>query len=589
MKKLPILLLLSLGFIGSVYAAVPSYVTVNTFDTICRKVNCNVNINEVYKKSYYPKQFHKALAISTYKSGNRYSIDYGFFTYQFSTKSEAKSEALKGCRKNGRNCEIFLVNNSYANADLYYKLINSTSLSSYSSSGSNEIPKNAYASSSDAKGWKCKSGYYQSDQNCFKLPSNAFSGTYGYGFQCNSGYKKSGSYCISGGYVTQIPANAHASGNSWTCNTDYYKSGSLCRKVPANAYSPYTNNDFFCNSGYKKSGNGCINKVNIPANAYASNSAPKGWKCRSGYYQNNNFCSKLPAYASAYVSSDGFYCKFGYQKSGNSCIKEIIIPPNAYAYGSSWKCNAGYLKINDSCVEDDIIYRAGSGTGFAATFDGHIVTNHHVIDGCSQVAVYDQGKSFIATTITQDPKNDLAILKSDLKPSIIYPLSTNLYLTDDIFAAGYPFGKRVSSAVTINRGIISALMGPGDDISKFQIDAGLNPGNSGGPIVDKMGNALGVAVAKLDEEYALEELGSVPELFNFAVNSMMVIGLFRSQGIELPEKNITELSVQERSKLFNRGTFYLACGMTIAQYEKMEKTNKVMFSREVVFSDLELD
>ena len=58
---------------------------------------------------------------------------------------------------------------------------------------------------------------------------------------------------------------------------------------------------------------------------------------------------------------------------------------------------------------------------------------------------------------------------------------------------------------------------------------------------------------------------------------------------ELPEKNITELSLQERSKLFNQGTFYLACGMTIAQYEKMEKTNKVMFSREVVFSDLELD
>ena len=46
---------------------------------------------------------------------------------------------------------------------------------------------------------------------------------------------------------------------------------------------------------------------------------------------------------------------------------------------------------------------------------------------------------------------------------------------------------------------------------------------------------------------------------------------------------------EDRSKLFNGGTFYLSCGMTIAQYEKMEKTDKVMFTREVVFSDLELD
>ena len=73
------------------------------------------------------------------------------------------------------------------------------------------------------------------------------------------------------------------------------------------------------------------------------------------------------------------------------------------------------------------------------------------------------------------------------------------------------------------------------------------------------------------------------------ISNDQVIDIFRSQGIELPEKNITELSVQERSKLFNEGTFYLSCGMTIAQYEKMEKTDKVMFTREVFFSDLELD
>ena len=74
-------------------------------------------------------------------------------------------------------------------------------------------------------------------------------------------------------------------------------------------------------------------------------------------------------------------------------------------------------------------------------------------------------------------------------------------------------------------------------------------------------------------------------LVELAGDGMFILKSWKLNTIE----NITELSVQERSKLFNRGTFYLACGMTIAQYEKMEKTNKVMFSREVVFSDLELD
>ena len=99
--------------------------------------------------------------------------------------------------------------------------------------------------------------------------------------------------------------------------------------------------------------------------------------------------------------------------------------------------------------------------------------------------------------------------------------------------------------------------------------------------------AKSLAEMKLNREKALEELGSVPEGFNFAVNAMMAIGLFRSQGIDLPSKNNTELSVKERNDLFNQGTFYLSCGMTIAQYEKMVKTNKVMFTRDVFFSNFE--
>jgi S1-C subfamily serine protease len=434
-----------------------------------------------------------------------------------------------------------------------------------------KIPENGFLNTHPypPPGFDCNDQTYINKQGtcCIPLPKYAIKTGSGRDFYCQSGYKKNGLECKRSSHKgywddnfasTSIPKNAIASGSGWICKNYFIKVGNTCQRIPANS-TKYSNSEFKCKSGFRKMGNSCIKEKTIPPNAYASNSS-QGWKCLSGYKQ-----------------------------SGNSCIKEITIPPNAYASGSGWKCNPGYEIKGNSCIEDNTIYQAGSGSGFAATQEGHILTNHHVIDGCSEVLLFKNGKSYITTLVTQDPNNDLAILQSDYKASKVYSLSNEVYLSDDIFAAGFPFGRKISSAITINKGIISALMGPGDDISIFQIDADINSGNSGGPIVDRRGNAVGIAVSKLNAERAQEELklGSTPEGFNFAVNSMMAIGLFRSQGIELPPQNDNELSVKERNDLFNQGTFYLSCGMTIAQYEKMFETDKVMFTRDVFFSNFE--
>jgi len=166
MKKLLLVILLSLGFISSANAHhldLPPFITEDTFDNICSKVYCNKDLSDYYYKNYYLKNFHKAAAISYYKSGNRYSIDYAFFTWQFPTKPQAKFEALKGCRKEGRNCEIFLVDNSYDNEDLYHKLTDTTSSTSHSSSSSNNIPRNAHAVGSS---WECDTGYKKIGNKC---------------------------------------------------------------------------------------------------------------------------------------------------------------------------------------------------------------------------------------------------------------------------------------------------------------------------------------------------------------------------------------------------------------------------------------
>ena len=296
------------------FAVVPTYIENNTIENLCRKVDCHRQLNEYYKKYYYVKQFHKALAVSYYKSGNRYVIDNFGMSWQYNNPSEAKSGAFNSCNKHSNNCEVLLVNNTVHNKELY-ELFTQTTSSSYSYSSN--IPANAYKA---GNAWFCKTGYKKSGNRCVKInvPANAYAtSTDPDGWKCYSVFIKSGNSCIK---KVKIPANAYASDTStgWKCKTGYRKNGSFCElSVPTNAYA--VGSSWKCKFGYTKSGNRCIKK-NIPANAYASNSSSDGWKCFSAF-----------------------------TRSGNYCVK---VPKNAYAYGSSWKCKSGYKRVGAGCEKE---------------------------------------------------------------------------------------------------------------------------------------------------------------------------------------------------------------------------------------------
>ena len=305
--------IISLLFTSTVLSALPPYIDKDTFTKICRNVSCPEGFNPKYISTYFHKPFHKALALSVYKSGNKYIINHVSWSYQYKSYNEAKRAAFNGCLKKSNNCEMFLVNNSYVNESLYNKLIKS-------SSSNNKIPANAYKSGNS---WKCFSSYYKNNNSCVELPSNAIARKNSDGFNCKTGYKKSGSRCIK---PVSIPANSHANGNSWTCNTSYYKDGSICRSVPANAYSNYNSNFWNCSTGYSKSGNSCVKNITIPQNSHKSGTS---WICNTNYYRNNakTRCLYVPANSTSSYSSNVFKCNTGYSKSGNSCVKKS---PNAW-------------------------------------------------------------------------------------------------------------------------------------------------------------------------------------------------------------------------------------------------------------------
>ena len=232
-------------------------------------------------------------------------------------------------------------------------------------------------------------------------------------------------------------------------------------------------------------------------------------------------------------------------------------------------------------ADPDQVVAAASGSGFAVSSKGHVITNNHVIEGCQNVKIHHKGKAIPATVVTYDPQNDLALLKGDFRPSTVLPLSNDRpELLQDVYVAGYPFGRKISTGVKVTKGIVSSLTGIGNNFSQIQIDAALQPGNSGGPILDDKGNVIGVAVAKLDIKKILKDFGVIPEDTNFGVRTNVVQTITDSANVSLPSPNKSAISKSKLGKMISGGTYYLSCWMTMAQIEKAR-------SRKVIFQNLD--
>ena len=211
---------------------------------------------------------------------------------------------------------------------------------------------------------------------------------------------------------------------------------------------------------------------------------------------------------------------------------------------------------------------ASSGSGFAISQDGHVITNNHVIDGCQNVKIHRKSNTVSAKVLTFDPRNDIALLKGYFRPSTVFPLSNQKpELLQDIYVAGYPFGRKVSTSVKVTKGIVSSPTGIGNNFSNIQIDAALQPGNSGGPILNDRGNVVGVAVAKLDIKKILKSYGTIPENTTFGVKTSVVKSITDSVDVSLPNPNKSSMSKSKLGKMISDGTYYLSCWMTMAQIE----------------------
>ena len=163
-----------------------------------------------------------------------------------------------------------------------------------------------------------------------------------------------------------------------------------------------------------------------------------------------------------------------------------------------------------------VITTDGTGTGFIVTEDGLVVTNHHVTDGESRVSVrLADGEIYFGYVEETDEDMDLAFLKLDADRAftpIAIGNSDDVRVGDDVIAVGFPLGPGLGTDATITRGIISAKRG---EWGLLQTDASLNPGNSGGPLLDAYGNVVGVNTGGMSG--IRESDGSLITGINFAI------------------------------------------------------------------------
>jgi Trypsin-like peptidase domain len=185
-----------------------------------------------------------------------------------------------------------------------------------------------------------------------------------------------------------------------------------------------------------------------------------------------------------------------------------------------------------------------TGSGFMARKDGYVVTNHHVIADAKEIWVDIPGKSgeFPATVAGDDSLHDLALLKIpgtsgyDVLPVVSSDLAQ---ATDEVYVFGYPLGEILGEQVSVSHGQINAIRS-----GHLQIDAAVNPGNSGGPVLNTSGEVIGVVHARLNAAYVLEATGQLPERINEAVSSSQLLASFATE-LVAQQGNGPQLSRQE--------------------------------------------
>jgi serine protease Do len=157
-----------------------------------------------------------------------------------------------------------------------------------------------------------------------------------------------------------------------------------------------------------------------------------------------------------------------------------------------------------------------------------LLTNDHVLNGCkTEIQVrYPEQKSYVATTSGLDKTNDLALLHTDMSNLAVGSFRLQPRLGEAVATFGFPYSDILSSGGNFTLGNVTSLTGMQNDSRFIQMSTPIQPGNSGGPLLDMSGNVVGVVQSQLNAILMMQYTGSAPQDVNFAIRSAIVVNFF---------------------------------------------------------------
>jgi len=201
------------------------------------------------------------------------------------------------------------------------------------------------------------------------------------------------------------------------------------------------------------------------------------------------------------------------------------------------------------------------GTGFVVDTTGSVLTNAHIVHGCRQLSAPRLSSPGVAL-VRADTANDLALVRLQERPAGVLNFRERPAIRpgDQVVAVGFPLQGFVASEPSVTTGNVSALAGPGDDARFLQITTPLQPGNSGGPVLDLAGNVVGIVVAQLDALRVARVTGAFPQNVNFAIHGSIAKAFLDAAGVSYATASSTAHRDQaDVAQLGRRAVVLLAC------------------------------